>query len=117
MNQTLIIKEALPSLNEYIQVERSNRFAAAKLKKEATELVAWSAKSLAKITEPAHYHFHWFVKDKRKDPDNIAFACKFIFDGLQLVGKLKNDSFIWVLSIHHDFDIDTNQRVEVNIVI
>ena len=37
------INSELPTLNDYIKAERGNKFAAAKLKKNATEGVAWYA--------------------------------------------------------------------------
>ena len=108
----IIIQGELPDLNTYINAERSNRYVAAKIKKEATEFVVWQVKSLPKITAPANYHFHWIVKNKRKDPDNVSYACKFIFDGLQSSGVLINDSMAWVKSIHHTFEVG-EPRVEL----
>lgn len=108
-----VLQGKLPTLNQYIAAERRNRFLAAKLKKEVTQSVAWQTKRLPKIRKPANYTFVWYVKDKRSDSDNIAFACKFIFDGLQEAGVLENDSFKNVLSITHLFEIDKNERVEI----
>src|SRR5574337_1510710 len=101
----LVIEGQLPTLNEYINAERTNRFIAAKIKKEATEMVAWQAKKLPKIEAPADYTFTWYVANKRKDPDNVAFATKFILDGLMAAGKLDNDSMKWVRSLTHFFEI------------
>jgi len=107
------IQGRLTTLNEYILAERRNRFLGAKLKKQATENVAWQVKRLKKINGPATYTFLWYVKNSKTDSDNIAFACKFIFDGLQEAGILANDSFKNVLAIDHRFQIDKNERVEV----
>jgi hypothetical protein len=100
-----IVKGELPSLNEYIAANNRNRFIANKMKRDATELVVWQVKNIEKITTPANYYFHWVVKNKKKDPDNVAYACKFVFDGLQEAGKLENDSMAWVKSIHHTYSI------------
>lgn len=97
------ITSQLPTLNTYINAERTYRYIAAKLKKEATEAVAWECKSLSSITKLADYTFTWYVKDKRTDPDNRAFSCKFIFDGLMMAGKLPNDSMRYVRNINHRF--------------
>jgi len=102
---TFIIEGELPDLNTYINAERTNRYKAAKIKKDATELVAWYAKRLPVIDQPADWYFHWTVKNKRKDPDNIAFACKFIFDGLQQAGVLNNDNMVAIRSIHHTYSV------------
>lgn len=97
------IEGQLPSANQYIAANNRNRFISAKLKREATELVAWQCKKLEKITKPADYTFTWYVPNKRTDPDNLSFAQKFVFDGLQEAGVLPNDSMAWVRSITHRF--------------
>jgi len=99
------VKGELPDLNSYINAERGNRYGGAKIKKEATNIVAWQVMNMPKITEPKHFHFHWYVKNKRKDPDNVAFACKFVLDGLQAAGVLPKDSMAWVLSLHHTYSV------------
>lgn len=105
MAQTILILGELPSLNEYVAANNRNRFIANKMKRDATELVAWQLKNVINITHPAHYHFHCTVKNKKKDPDNIGYACKFIFDALQESGRLENDSMAWVKSIHHTYSV------------
>jgi len=110
----LKIAGRLPTLNKYIETERANKFAAAKMKKDFTELVAWEAKSCSLIKGPADYTFTWTVPNKRSDPDNIAFACKFVFDGLVMAGKLPNDNLRYVRSITHFFEIG-EPRVQVDI--
>lgn len=102
---TFEVTGELPDLNTYINAERTNRYMAAKIKKEATDLVAWSVMRLPEITKPSNYHFHWIVSSKRKDPDNVAFAAKFIFDGLVVAGKLKNDNMAWVKGIYHTYSV------------
>lgn len=77
----------------------------AKLKREFTEFVAWTVKGKPIITKQSDFTFTWFVPDKRSDPDNIAFACKFIFDGLVEGGVLPKDSMRYVKSIHHLFEL------------
>jgi len=110
----IVIDGRLPSLNEYIAAERTYRYIAAKMKKDATELVAWQCKQIKPITEPADYTFTWYVANNRTDPDNIAFACKFVFDGLQSAGKLPNDSMKYIKSITHHFMIG-EPKVEIQI--
>tara|TARA_R110000868_G_scaffold264199_2_gene522803 strand:+ start:51 stop:398 length:348 start_codon:yes stop_codon:yes gene_type:complete len=101
----VIIEGTLPTANKYINAERTNRYIGAKLKHDATNLVAWQCKKMEKITKPADYTFTWYVPNKRSDPDNIAFGAKFVFDGLQVAGKLDNDNFKMVRSITHFFEV------------
>lgn len=111
----LTIEGKLPSLNEYVNAERTNRFIAAKIKKEATELVAWQCKGVLKISGCNDYTFTWYLPNKRSDPDNISFAQKFIFDGLQVAGKLENDSMKYVRSLTHFFEVgDYRVKVEID---
>lgn len=81
----------LPTLNEYIKAERGNKYAGAKLKKEATELVAWQVLGEDEITEQVNIHIEWHTS-RKADHDNITFAKKFILDGLVKGGILKDDN-------------------------
>jgi Holliday junction resolvase RusA-like endonuclease len=91
MTEITLIGE-LTDLNTYINTERRNRFMGAKVKKDNTESVMWQTKKVKPITEyPVHIYITWYVKDQRKDPDNIAFAKKFILDALVENGILTND--------------------------
>lgn len=114
----LIINGELPSLNEYIRAERSNRYAASKIKKDATELVYWSCREqkLSCCTKPVKITFHWYMKNKRKDLDNVAFAKKFVNDGLVKAGILFDDSQKWVVGFEDKFSIDSkNPRTEIDL--
>lgn len=105
--QTLIIKGRLPDANTYINAERSNRYAAAKIKDEWTKIVKGEAKSqkIKEVELPATIFFQWWVKDKKRDKDNIMFGQKFILDGLVEAGILKNDGWNAVKFLNHYFHI------------
>jgi len=38
-----------------------------------------------------HVTFIWIESNKRRDPDNVAFAKKFILDAAQKAGLIEND--------------------------
>ena len=44
LDRLLVIPGTLPGLNEYIAAERTNRYKAAAMKREAESLVLWAAK-------------------------------------------------------------------------
>ena len=106
----------LTDLNTYIKAERGNRYSGAKLKKEETERVAWLSKGHKVDKYPVNITCNWYLKDRRKDIDNCAFAVKFILDGLVMAGVLENDSQKYIKSLSHNFAIDkANPRVVVEI--
>lgn len=49
MKQKIIIRGALPGLNEYITAERTNRYKGAELKKRAESIVLRSLRGLGKL--------------------------------------------------------------------
>lgn len=82
-----------PTLNEYIDCERGSTIAAAAMKKKCTEQVKEQCLSqqIQPVNGKVDLLFEWH-SSTRHDPDNVAFAKKFILDGLQLAGVLENDN-------------------------
>lgn len=113
----LTIPGELVDLNTYINAERSNRYAGAKIKSEMTDYVTLLAKGLkTEIRAPVRITYRWYCKNKRKDKSNIAFAKKFIEDGLVVAGVLKNDGWNDIEGFNDRFYIDkANPRIEVDI--
>ena len=96
---SFVIKEKLPSLNEYIGACRSNAYMGAKFKKEVEETIGYYIR-LSKLDKPkkaVKINFEWHEKTKRRDADNIASAKKFILDALVKEGILINDSRKYVV--------------------
>lgn len=87
----LEIQGQLTDLNKYIQAERGNRYAGASLKKKNTELVRVQALDKGKMKEPVMVTFNWKYSS-RHDFDNIAFAKKFVLDGLVKAGVISDDT-------------------------
>lgn len=90
-----------PTLNEYIDCERGSTIAAAAMKKKCTEQVKEQCLSqqIQPVNGKVDLLFEWH-SSTRHDPDNVAFAKKFILDGLQLAGVLENDNrkFIGIMA-------------------
>lgn len=104
-------------LNEYINAERSNRNYAASIKRRETKKAKDAAQGIEQFKNPVWLHFKWVEPNGRRDIDNVAFAKKFILDGLVGAGVLVNDSRQYVAGFEDDFsEIDKdNPRVEVTI--
>lgn len=112
------ITTELPGLNEYINLERANKFKAVKIKKQFTDICGMFAKKVkSKIKKDTKYSFviNWTVKNNKKDPDNIYFGIKFILDGMVKSGVLQNDTRRFVGSIHHNISTGSKYNVEVNL--
>lgn len=115
---TIVFDNKLTTLNDYISAERTNKFMAAKIKREETEYIRLSAMSSPKVTRyPVKVIIHWHCKSQRTDPDNIAFAVKFILDGLVKAGVLGGDTWRHVSGgIDHRFYESAFDFVRVELV-
>lgn len=85
--------DRFPTLNEYIDCERGSTIAAAAMKKKCTEQVKEQCllQQIQPVNGKIDLLFEWH-SSTRHDPDNVAFAKKFILDGLQAAGVLENDN-------------------------
>lgn len=103
-----VIDKQLPSLNQYISANRSNKYAGAKFKKEQEEYIGWCIKKalangcLTTFDKPVTVFIDWYEKDKRRDCDNIQSSQKFILDALQQQGVIPNDNRKYVKQIYHN---------------
>lgn len=105
----------LPGMNEYIDACRENRYKAAKMKREAEQLVIFQSNRLAKITKLSRFVFTWYEATHRRDPDNVCSAKKYILDALQKCGKLENDNSRFVAGFEDRFVYGNTQGVLVEI--
>lgn len=113
------IKGELTDLNKYIKALNSSRWGGNNIKQEETHRVATEARlaRLQPVQEyPVKITYRWYSKDERKDTDNVAFAKKFVNDGLVAAGVLANDSRKYVCGFSDEFFIDKNNpRIEVEL--
>lgn len=121
MNNKIIIKGSLPTLNDYTNDNRTHYHKGAKVKKQATYICqVFIQQAINKGLElpelPMHLKFTWYVKNKRKDKDNIAFAKKFILDGMTSSGLIKNDGWAQIEGFTDTFIVDKNERVEIELI-
>lgn len=80
------------------------------MKRDATDLVYWECRQqkLSLIDTPSHITFRWYMKNAKKDLDNVCFAKKFILDGLVRAGILYDDSQKYVRGFTDYFFIDAS---------
>lgn len=113
-----VIPGTLPALNEIIGQAKGHWSQYARSKKDHTAAVALRARAerVLPIEGAALLHCTWYAPDRRKDPDNLAAAVKFILDGLVQAKVLPNDGWHQVAEIRHRFFVDKkNPRVEVEL--
>jgi hypothetical protein len=116
--QKLVISGELPDLNQIIDASKQHWAKYHAVKHKYTELVALLAKvQLKPISEyPICIEIAWFCPDRRKDPDNIAHAKKYILDGLVEAGILDGDGWKHIAEFHDLFCVDDqNPRIEITI--
>lgn len=117
-----IIKQKLPSLNDYTAACRANKYVGAKFKREVEEVIGWSirqaltSKALYKPNKAVVVHFEWHERTKKRDADNIASAKKFVLDALVKNGVLVDDSRKYVKGFYDVVVDDTEDFVKVELV-
>ena len=112
---TVTLPFRLPGANEYIAACRRNRYAGGKLKAEYTQALALYFRGLPPVTEPVKIRFIWHERTQRRDKDNVAFAKKFVLDGMQAAGFLPNDNNRWVVGFEDCFVYDGRDGVTVEV--
>ena len=96
----------LPGLNEVTAQNRANRYAGAKQKKAIENALVAQLYDAPPLPGFCRWRFTWYEADRRRDPDNIASAVKFIFDALQAAGVIENDNWLCVgAGIEHRFEV------------
>lgn len=111
----IMIHGKLPTCNEYIDACRRNRFQAAKMKRDAENLIMGQAFRLTAIKEQVFIRFTWFEENRKVDPDNRAFAKKFVLDALQRIGKLPNDNSRFISGFSDAFVYGKGQGVLIEV--
>lgn len=96
MKQTIIYPFLPPTLNEIIKTARTHKQASAKEKKKWTDNIALESIELDSYESMVWVTFEWRIANWARDPDNIAGAAKFIFDGLKEAGIIKDDSLKYI---------------------
>lgn len=119
MKKTLIINGQLNSLNDYTRACRTNRYTGAKMKSDNEAIVSlYIRMQLNGVHFPnkVALDFRWYEPNRRRDPDNVCFAHKFILDALVNNGIIKGDSQKYITGLNDDFFVDSEfPRIEVTI--
>lgn len=118
MIQRFEIPGKLPGMNEYQNECRRNARAGGRMKRNATDLVAWCAKSsgIKPMKPPVSVTVTWVEPNMRRDKDNIRTGMKFVLDGLQEAGVIANDNWKWIADLDDAYLVNKdNPRVIVEL--
>lgn len=105
----------LPSLNDYVNICRTNKYKASQYKRDIENDIGIFIRSLPRFNKPVKIHFHWIEGTKRRDLDNIAFSKKFILDALVKFGKLKDDNRKCVTAFTDTFEYGKETKIILTI--
>lgn len=110
-----VIEMKLPSLNDYIDVCRGNKYYANSYKARIESEIGLFLMKMPKWDNSIKIHFTWVEKAKKRDYDNIAFAKKFILDAMVKKGKLKDDNRKYVVGFTDSFEYGDEYKVILDI--
>lgn len=116
MKVKFILKGRLPTLNDFIEAERKNRYKGAAFKGRHQAEVEWLIPKM-KVKPPVILHYTWYEANSKRDLDNVAgFGHKIIQDALVKRRILPNDSPKEIVGFTDTFKLDRkNPRIEVEI--
>lgn len=107
--QTLVIPRTLPGLNEILNAKGSGSHAYNQMKREIEEEIYYLCQAQdIRPVERAEFRFVWMEKDRRRDPDNIVAARKFILDGLVAARRLPGDGWKHVIGFRDEWRVCKN---------
>ncbi len=120
-DETIAFPLRLTGLNEYISAERTNRFKAAKIKRETQDALNLyirheiNAGRLHRHEKPCELEIVWTEENNKRDADNIEFATKFIQDALVEMGVFPDDNRKYITGHKHTVITGNSYSVEVTI--
>ena len=117
MSLGFFIPFELPALNQYINACKGNKHWSSKIKRDVERKIVAAVinrkKDFLTLEYPLSVTFTWHCKNRMKDPDNIAFGRKFIFDALCGADLLEGDGWKQVRQLHDYFPEPRKDHVGV----
>ena len=116
-----VIEYRLPGLNEYTQENRTHAQEGAKVKRETENIIttfimiAKRRGTLKPTPAPVRVNIEWHESTRKRDPDNIVFAKKFILDALVKCGIIQNDTQKYIRGFREEIINDTSDFVRVEL--
>ena len=103
----ITLRGYIPTLNEYIKVERQHRLRAARLKRKTqANLIPQFMERKIPPFNCVRLGYNWIRPHRREDKDNIAFGQKFVQDAMVSSGVISNDGCNKVVGFTHNFSVN-----------
>ena len=127
VNMSVEIPVGLPGLNEQIRAASviyskkgtKIRTGYTEMEEKYTRMIAIQLQAqrcaLDKPYDRIKVAFEWFEPNKRRDPDNIRAAAKFIMDALVWTGIIKNDNLTHVRGLSDEYPKSENGNRHVRV--
>lgn len=117
-DHTLIINGRLPSMNQWVNANRTNPYAGNKMKHDAMEHIQLCIREQLhdlRISSPVLLSYEFYEDSMKRDHDNVySFAAKVIQDALVRCGVLRNDGWHEIIGFDAVFEVD---RIHPRIVV
>lgn len=104
MTQSFFVPGPLPGMNEYAGTKTRWHYKRMKSEWGATIRYYIKQEKLQPMAR-AEIKFLWIEKDRRRDPDNIMSAQKFVLDAIVTAGLMNNDGWNQIEGIAHRFQV------------
>lgn len=114
MSATLWVPGPLPGLNDILRACGGRKRGYTAMKKAWVGTVTLLAKRLPRF-QRATLVFAWHERERRRDPDNIASAKKFVLDGLVAAKVLPGDGWDYVAGFRDEWLLATRPGVLVTL--
>lgn len=114
----IVLRTEMPTLNQYIDACRRNRYSAASLKRKVEQglCLEFMKARVGKFDQSLDLGYVWYCRNMKTDKSNIAFCAKFVEDAMVKVGIIPNDGWKHIGSFSHDFMVDkADPRLELTI--
>ena len=121
MKYKLTIPGRFPSMNQFIEANRTHKQKGNQMKQKAQNDISFYILDQFKrlrINKPIYIKYRFYEPNKKRDLDNISgFFHKVFQDALVGCRIIMNDSWYYIIGFSDEFYVDNaNPRIEIEII-
>ena len=118
MEYKVVIEGRFPSMNEFINANRTHKQKGNKMKQQSQDDISWQLLQQhrkLRIDKPIKLHYTFYEPNKKRDLDNISgYFHKVFQDALVHCGIIMDDSWHYISGYSDIFLVDNKKpRIEV----